>query len=115
MVDGKFLWKINNKFIDLLDDFISQFNRGQAGKIFEDVRRNGAKVVMKNNAPECVLMSPEDYVKLLDALEDAQLQVMAIERLTNYDPEKTLSMEDIDREFGFTKEDLEGFEDVEFE
>lgn len=94
---------------------ISQFNRGQAGKIFEDVRRNGAKVVMKNNAPECVLMSPEDYVKLLDALEDAQLQVMAIERLTNYDPEKTLSMEDIDREFGFTKEDLEGFEDVEFE
>lgn len=94
---------------------ISQFNRGQAGKIFEDVRRNGAKVVMKNNAPECVLMSPEDYVKLLDALENAQLQVMAIERLTNYDPEKTLSMEDIDREFGFTKEDLEGFEDVEFE
>ena len=34
---------------------ISLFNRGQAGKIFEDVRKNGAKVVMKNNVAECVL------------------------------------------------------------
>ena len=28
---------------------ITQFNRGYAGKIFEDVRQQGAKVVMKNN------------------------------------------------------------------
>ena len=40
---------------------ISLFNRGLAGKIFSDVRRTGAKVVMKNNAPECVLLSPEEY------------------------------------------------------
>ena len=31
---------------------ITQFNRGLAGKIFEDVKRNGAKVVMKNNTAE---------------------------------------------------------------
>ena len=31
---------------------ISLFNRGMAGKVFEDVRRQGAKVVMKNNSPE---------------------------------------------------------------
>ena len=30
---------------------ISQFNRGLAGKIFEEVKRHGAKVVMKNNSP----------------------------------------------------------------
>ena len=30
---------------------ISQFNRGLAGKIFEEVKRYGAKVVMKNNIP----------------------------------------------------------------
>ena len=28
---------------------ITQFNRGLAGKIFEDVKQCGAKVVMKNN------------------------------------------------------------------
>ena len=41
---------------------ITQFNRGLAGKIFDDVKRNGAKVVMKNNTAECVLLSPEEYV-----------------------------------------------------
>ena len=43
---------------------ISQFNRGLAGKIFEEVKRYGAKVVMKNNIPECVLLSPEEYIRL---------------------------------------------------
>ena len=56
---------------------ISLFNRGQAGKIFEDVRKNGAKVVMKNNVAECVLLSPEEYVRLMDALNDAKLEAIA--------------------------------------
>lgn len=34
---------------------ISQFNRGLAGKID-----------MKNNEPECVLLSPDDYIALID-------------------------------------------------
>lgn len=94
---------------------ISQFNRGQAGKIFEDVKQSGAKVVMKNNMPECVLMSPENYIALLDALEDAQLQMLAMERLANYDPTKTLSQEEINRKYGITQEELDAMEDVEFE
>ena len=47
---------------------ISLFNRGLAGKIFDEVKRYGAKVVMKNNTPECVLLSPEEYIQLLDNL-----------------------------------------------
>lgn len=94
---------------------ISQFNRGQAGKIFDDVKQTGAKVVMKNNMPECVLLSPQDYVQLLDAIEDAQLQLLAMERLANYNPEKLISQEEIDREFGFDAIDLNDLEDVEFE
>ena len=31
---------------------INQFNRGLAGKIFEEVKKSGAKVVMKNNTAE---------------------------------------------------------------
>ena len=46
---------------------ISLFNRGLAGKIFEDVKQSGAKVVMKNNSAECVLMSPDEYIRLMDA------------------------------------------------
>lgn len=39
---------------------ISLFNRGLAGKIFNEVKQSGAKVVMKNNAAECVLLSPKN-------------------------------------------------------
>ena len=59
---------------------ISQFNRGLAGKIFEEVKRYGAKVVMKNNIPECVLLSPEEYIRLLDEANDARLLATAAQR-----------------------------------
>ena len=62
---------------------ITQFNRGLAGKIFEDVKKQGAKVVMKNNTPECVLMSPEEYLSLMEEVEDAKLLRLAESRLQN--------------------------------
>ena len=37
---------------------ISLFNRGQAGKIFADVRKSGGKGGMKNKEGECVRLSP---------------------------------------------------------
>ncbi len=94
---------------------VSQFNRGMAGKIFDDVKRTGAKVVMKNNAAECVLLSPEEYVGLLDEVNDAKLLVLALERFSHYDPEKLISQEEIEEEFGITPEMLKGWEEVEFE
>lgn len=94
---------------------ISQFNRGFASKIFNDVKVNGAKVVMKNNTAECVLMSPEQYLALMDELNDARLLATAIERMDNFDPDTLISQEEIDRRLGITEEDLKGFEEVEIE
>lgn len=94
---------------------ISQFNRGMAGKIFEDVKQNGAKVVMKNNTPECVLLSPDEYIKLLDALNDAKLLALAAQRMEHYDPENTIPQEAVDREFGFDTDALDALEDEDFE
>lgn len=51
---------------------ISLFNKGLAGKIFEEVKQCGAKVVMKNNSAECVLISPGEYLKLLDEINMAR-------------------------------------------
>lgn len=67
---------------------ISLFNKGQASKIFDSVRKTGIKIVMKNNKPECVLMSPEDYVKMIDQLNDAKLLMLANERMAKVNPEK---------------------------
>ena len=94
---------------------ISSFNKGIAGKVFEEVKHSGMKVVMKNNAPECILLSPEDYLKLIDEVNDAKLMALAMQRMQNYDPEKTISEEEADRILGFSKEDMDDFEGVEFE
>lgn len=94
---------------------ISSFNRGLAGKIFSDVRRTGAKVVMKNNAAECVLMSPQEYIQLMDEVNDARLLTMATGRMNHYNPSFTIPQEQIDHEFGFKEEDLTDADEVDFE
>ena len=94
---------------------ISFFNRGLAGKIFSEVRSSGAKVVMKNNLPECVLLSPEEYVRLMDAVNDAKLLALADERLENLDEASFISMDEINRKYGITEEQLADYEEVELE
>lgn len=45
---------------------ISRFNKGEANKIFDEVKRDGVKVVIKNNQPIGVIMAPEMYESLLE-------------------------------------------------
>lgn len=94
---------------------ITHFNRGFASKIFNDVKANGAKVVMKNNTAECVLMSPEQYMALMDELNDARLLATAIDRMEDFNPDTLISQEESNRRLGITEEDLKGFEEVEIE
>lgn len=76
---------------------ITQFNRGLAGKIFDEVKQCGAKVVMKNNTAECVLISPDEYVRLMDELNDARLLAVASERMAHFDPSTLISEEEMNR------------------
>jgi len=94
---------------------ISLFNRGLAGKIFEDVKRSGAKVVMKNNTAECVLLSPDEYVRLVDEINDARLLKLAEDRMQHFDPAAVIPQEAVDSEFGFTSEELADYNEVELE
>lgn len=87
---------------------ISQFNRGLAGKIFEDVKQSGAKVVMKNNTAECVLLSPEEYVRLIDELNDARLLALANERLAGADPASFIPEGEMLQRLGVKEEELDG-------
>lgn len=94
---------------------ISLFNRGMAGKVFEDVRRQGAKVVMKNNSPECVLLSPEEYLRLIDEVNDAKLAALAAQRMQGFDPADTIPAEEVYGQNGITKAALDSMDEVEFE
>lgn len=66
---------------------ISRFNKGEAGKIIEEVKRDGIKVIVKNNAPECVMLTVEAYDKL----------VQESNRIVN--PPQTLEEEKARKEF----------------
>ena len=94
---------------------ISLFNRGLAGKIFDDVKQSGAKVVMKNNAAECVLMSPDEYIKLMDEVNDARLLTVANARMQNFNKDSLISGKELYEELGITKEDLDSIGEVEIE
>ena len=94
---------------------ISLFNRGLAGKIFEEVKQTGAKVVMKNNAAECVLMAPDEYIRLIDEVNDARLLTLANQRMAHFDPAAAISGEDVYSSLGITKEALDSCDEVELE
>ena len=105
---------LNNVLLgDVLDSLvpISRFNKGEANKIFDEVRLTGYKIVVKNNAPACVLLSPEKYKELTDILDDHYLLALAEERMRN-DNAPTIPFEKILAKDGLTIADLEVMDDV---
>lgn len=94
---------------------ISLFNRGLAGKIFEEVKQCGAKVVMKNNTAECVLMSPEEYIQLIDEVNDARLLTMATARMEKADASSFVPADQLYTEMGITQDDLDEIGEVDIE
>lgn len=94
---------------------ITQFNRGLAGQIFDSVKTEGAKVVIKNNVAECVLLSPEEYLSIMEELEDARLFALAQARLSGAEDKAVISNDDFWRDFHITQEELDGVGEVTLE
>ena len=93
---------------------ISRFNRGEANKIFEEVKETGFKIVLKNNIPACVLLTPEAYEQLLDTIEEYRLLMEAEKRLENARPEDFIPRDKLLSKLGINKTDLDNT-DVELE
>lgn len=91
---------------------ITLFNRGQAGKIFGEVKNGSPKIVIKNNEPEAVIISPDEYNELIERIEDAELLALAIERETQDDGTR-YSQKEVMEELGITQEEIDAMEDVE--
>lgn len=96
---------------------ITRFNKGEASRIFEEVQVSGPKIVMKNNRPACVLMSPEKYESLMEMLSDYVLQEEAERRLADTGSSETLSHSEVMESLGITQAELDeelekGYQDV---
>lgn len=93
---------------------ISRFNKGEANKIFDEVETTGTKIVVKNNKPACVLISPAQYESLMEMLSDYVLREEAETRMEHYDSSENRTQEQMLREFGITQSELDAM-DVELE
>ena len=93
---------------------ITRFNKGEANKIFDEVQSTGTKIVMKNNRPACVLVSPEQYESLIEMLSDYLLLAEADRRMATNNEAENISHEDMMRSLGITREELDAV-DVEIE
>lgn len=94
---------------------ITQFNKGQASRIFDRLNTEKQLIVLKNNVPTAVIISPEEYIRLSEIAEDHYLMTEAQERLKNNEGKKALSLDEVMQSFGITGEDIENAEDIELE
>ncbi len=51
---------------------ITMFNQGQASKIFSRLHDEKQIVVLKNNVPTAILLSPDEYDRLLRLAEKGE-------------------------------------------
>ena len=93
---------------------ITRFNKGEANKIFDEVQMGGPKIVMKNNRPACVLLSPEQYESMIEMLSDSLLLAEAEQRMAMNDDAQNLGHEEMMQSLGITREELDAV-DVEIE
>lgn len=92
---------------------VSRFNKGEASQIISEVKNDGIKFVVQNNAPECVILSLKSYQKILEDLEDAELAAIAFEREAK--KSRTIPFEKILAENGISQSDLDAVSDSEIE
>ena len=93
---------------------ISRFNKGEAAKIFDEVGHSGVKIVVRNNIPTCVLLSPAKYEAIVEELENKRLLEVALERLDN-DNGEYFTNEEVMARFGITQNDIDNADDEEIE
>ena len=93
---------------------ITQFNRGQASRIFDRLHAESQLIVLKNNQPAAVILSPAEFSRLSEIEEDYTLLLEAAERLAN-NTAPTTSMEDVLKELGISDDELASAEDVVIE
>ena len=59
---------------NLLNNLVSvtMFNQGQASKIFNRLQAEKQIIVLKNNNPTAILLSPDEYDRLLSLAADGE-------------------------------------------
>lgn len=96
---------------------ITDLSRGKASKVVQDVAESGKEyIIVKNNEPQAVLISLNDYTQLMNAhdrvkkleeeLENLELLLLAEERMKNIGSEELMDENDVLLELGISAGDI---------
>ena len=98
----------NTAINDLLNVIvpISRFNKGEAGKIFDEVNQGGIKLVLKNNAPAGIILSPDVYEEIQETLENYRLLVEAETRMEKAGDDDFIAADVAMQELGISEDEL---------
>jgi len=101
---------------DILDSLvpITQFNRGQASRIFDRLHTENRLIVLKNNQPAAIILSPSEFQRLSEIEEDYTLLLEATRRLKE-DSSSTSSREEVMSELNISESELAAARDVVIE
>ena len=94
---------------------ISQFNKGQAAKIFDRLHSERELIVLKNNQPSAIILSPEEYTRLTEIEEDYFLLLEVNKRMEDNGNKKTISFDSVMSNLGISEDELLDTEDVDIE
>ncbi len=102
---------------DLLQSLvpISQFNKGQAAKIFDRLHSEKELIVLKNNQPSAIILSPEEYTRLTEIEEDYLLLLEATKRMADNGNNKTISFDSVMSNLGISEDELLDTGDIDIE
>ena len=94
---------------------ITQFNKGQASRIFDRLKTEKQLIVLKNNSPAAVILSPDEYIKMSEIIEEHRLITEAQARLKNNEGKKALTFDEVMSACGISESDIDNAEDLEIE
>lgn len=99
----------------LLDNIVptSAFSQGKSAKCFEKVADGSPVIVMKNNAPYRVVVTPTDFARMSELEEDNELLSMALARLEANRDKPSLSASEVYERLGIDMEEVAAMDDVE--
>lgn len=87
---------------------VSDLGRGKASKVIQDVEKNKDQyIVVKNNRPQAVILSVDEYNTLMATREELELLLLATKRITENDSEKYTSMKNILEEMGISDSEVD--------
>lgn len=85
---------------------ITMFNKGQASKIFDKLSTNKELIVLKNNVPSAVILSPSEYKRLSEIAEDYFLLLEATKRMAANEGKQAYSESEVMELMGISEEDI---------